>query len=210
MFDSEMRKITRPQFIIEPLQPRRLLSVDVMVDCSLNIDELLPAGEFVESESLQEPVSDIADEPAAGEELMYTTLESNLEFETPVGDGTEVIYYTMMEPQENLEDVPLENQQSGEMPEEWVYMTMVPTDDTPIDMGDGIGDGEVVYFGSEGDPNEILQSGVDTSANTELVAAPPPTQPAVFTQGQAREAVASSVLSLDSRDLLASPTDVLV
>jgi len=219
MLDGELQNITRQQFIIEALQPRVLLSAtlaedvtdDTVMTCVM-ID-LLPAGEFVESESPQEPVGDSADEPAAGEEvLMYNTMlasetdvpENQIEYTTletqvdvPAGDEGEVVYYTMVgeENPENLEDVPVDGGVT-DVPEEWVYMT-------------GVGEGPNVFHPLNDNP-EILQSSTGSTVDSPNLQAPPPAQSAGFAKLQAQPAVARSVLSLDSQDLLASPNDVLV
>jgi hypothetical protein len=216
MLDGELQNITRQQFIIEPLQPRVLLSATVAEDVvgtemTCVMIDLLPAGEFVESESPQEPVGDPAGELAAGEEVFmytmlasetdsaedqieYTTLQS--EIEIPAGEDGEVIYYTMVgeENPENLEDMPVDGGVI-DMPEEWVYMT-------------GVGsEGPNVYHPLNDNP-EILQTGVESTDAQNVQA--PPAQSATFARLQAQPAVARSVLSLDSQDLLASPNDVLV
>ena len=207
MLDGELQNITRQQFIIEPLQPRVLLSATVAKEIVANDagapTDVLPAGEFVESGSPQEPVGDSADEPAAGEEvLMYTMLTSETDVpetqpqdttlegqvQIPAGDDFLVIYYSMM----------------GEGPN--VYH---PLNDNPEILQTDVGAEGPNVFHPLNDNPEILQTGVQTT-DAQNLQAPPPAQAAPFATVDAQPAVSRSVLSLDSRDLLASSNDVLV
>jgi hypothetical protein len=213
MFDSQLWENTRPQFILEPLHTRRLLSVDLPGDGASGDEDLvsiclLPAGDFESDPALQEPVSDGIYEIAGGEELMFYTM--------------------MMLEGENLEDVPADDQSMLEeplieeaLPEEWAYLTMVPDDGTEVSLdGDMIEQvpeewlymtgGDVVNLGGEfvvsGTPDEVLQTSGDI---THVEAAPPP-KAATFARAEARPGLAASILNPIDRDLLAGPEGVLV
>jgi hypothetical protein len=215
MFEIEIWKNTRPQFIIEALPARRLLSVDIALDLvdDATCVELLPAGDFVDDQSLAEPVSDWTDEIADGEEFIYTMLETGFE------DGGELMYYTMLETEvidlavdEHWTDdgeviyTMLENEVAvdGEVPEEWLYMTGGVDGEPLVNLEDMI-DGEVVIL--TGSPDEVLQ--VETP-NTDAALAPPPAKAALFARADARFAVASGVFGRGDQDLLVSPDRVLV
>jgi hypothetical protein len=204
MFESISRENTRPQFIIELLQPRRLLSLTLEAggeEC-----DLLPAGDFVDH-SLQEPVSDGTVEIADGEEVFEITM---LELVDPMpgeqGMPEEWMWLTMMPAEGEVVDYVALPGDESTMPEDWLYMTGV--DEEPVGTTDGLAEGEVVILSDPlGNPDEVLQSTGGEVASDNISIAPPPARVATFARFSG---LSGSVLNKGDQDLLASPLRVLV
>ena len=191
MFDSEAKQDTRPQFILEVLPARRMLSATV--EDETLVEECLPAVGDFEDQSLEEPVSDGYAEIADGEELMFYTMVG-VDDEVP----TDELMYTTLEM-----EVPADG---GEVNEDWVG---VLDDPIPDDLGEI--DGEVVILTFGGSPDEVLQNTAQPGgAQLEQNIAPPPTKASLIARPVVRQAFATSLLSNTDQDFLGSAEDLLV
>ena len=216
MFTFTQIVVSRPQFILERLDIRRLLSASIAADVMDGAEATEVTEVVADPTMIEQTVID-------GDVLMFNGEQIDVD---PRTYQTEIL--TMEEPVENLEDVP--PPECYEVFDGEIRYTMMPGDnernlDEPVEIltleeeplenledtgPDGTG-GEILTFGGDGDlddPNVIFYSmggpgpAEQTSGGTDLP--PPPSQSSPFAPAAATKSLSDDVLDLSDGNVLAS------